>query len=84
LGFHEANNESIEGPFGALDLSCGEVRGRQVLGENLPPGDSDWGNLTIASQIRNADLVIVRISEHSGELIYGIIAKEQRERDKVV
>lgn len=32
-----------------------KIRGRQVLGENLPPGDSDWGNLTIASQLIIAD-----------------------------
>ena len=32
-----------------------KIRGRQVLGENLPPGDSDWGNLTITSQQRIAD-----------------------------
>jgi len=25
------------------------------LGESLPPGDSDWGNLTITSQQRIAD-----------------------------
>jgi hypothetical protein len=83
LGFHEANNESNRRPIGGVILSCGEkIRGRQVLGENLPPGDSDWGNLTIASQEVNPDLAIVGRSEHSHQLIYGIIAKEHLERDK--
>jgi hypothetical protein len=58
-----------------------KIRGRQVLGENLPPGDSDWGNLTIASQEINPDLDILRTSEHYGLSIYGIIAKEHQERD---
>jgi hypothetical protein len=61
-----------------------KIRGRQVLGENLPPGDSDWGNLTIASQEINPDLDIVRRPEHYCQLIYGIIAKEHQERDKDV
>ena len=54
------------------------------MGENLPPGDSDWGNLTIASQRINPDLDIVRISEHYVLFICGIIARYHQERDKVV
>jgi hypothetical protein len=39
------------GPLGLNEKDVEKkVRGRQVLGENLPPGDSDWGNLTITSQ----------------------------------
>lgn len=52
--------------LGPLGKAVEKLRGRQVLGENLPPSDSDWGNLTIANQAITPDLVIVRRSEHSG------------------
>lgn len=67
--------------MGPLSKAVEKIRGRQVLGENLPPGDSDWGNLTIASQIRNPDLNIVSIREYYGLSICGIIANKHRERD---
>ena len=54
------------------------------MGENLPPGDSDWGNQTIASQIANTDPYIVRIDEHYSGFICGIIAKDYRERERNV
>ena len=68
----------------AFGKAVEKIRGRQVLGENLPPGDSDWGNLTIASQIANTDPYIVRIDEHYDCFICDIIAKEYRERDNDV
>lgn len=70
--------------LGPAGKAVEKIRGRQVLGENLPPGDSDWGNLTIASQAITPDLVIVRMNEHSCQLICGIIAKERQERDNDV
>jgi hypothetical protein len=70
--------------LGPKNKAVEKIRGRQVLGENLPPGDSDWGNLTIASQEINPDVAIVRRPEHSFQLIYGNIAKEHQERDKDV
>jgi hypothetical protein len=70
--------------LGALGKVVEKIRGRQVLGENLPPNDSDWGNQTIASQIVKADKLSIRRSEHYGEFICGIIAKEHLERDKDV
>jgi hypothetical protein len=54
------------------------------LGENLPPGDSDWGNLTIASQLRTLTAYIVYLCEPSKRAIYGIITEELHERDKDV
>ena len=67
--------------MGPLSKAVEKIRGRQVLGENLPPDDSDWGNLTIASQRINPDLDIVRISECYGLSICGIMAKEHLERN---
>jgi hypothetical protein len=52
-----------------------KVRGRQVLGENLPPGDSDWGNLTITSQQRIADSISLRLAIGLAGPICAIIAK---------
>ena len=54
------------------------------MGENLPPGDSDWGNLTIASQQINTDPIIVSPYKSFGRPFCGIIAKELHERDKDV
>ena len=61
--------------LGPLGKAVEKIRGRQVLGENPPPSDSDWGNLTIANQAINPDWIIVRTSEHYGQLICGSIAK---------
>ena len=75
MGFHEANTESIWARFGARSQTCGENKGAAGFGENLPPNDRDWGNLTIASQEINPDLIIVSTSEHYGPSGYAIIAK---------
>ena len=58
-----------------------KVRGRQALGESLPPGDSDWGNLTITSQQRIADRSILRWALGSPMPICGIIAKSLKDKD---
>jgi hypothetical protein len=51
------------------------------LGENLPPGDSDWGNLTITSQQRIADRSSLRLALGLRKPICGIIAKSLKDKD---
>jgi hypothetical protein len=58
-----------------------KVRGRQALGESLPPGDSDWGNLTITSQQRIADRSSLRLALSLLKPICGIIAKSVKDKD---
>jgi hypothetical protein len=58
-----------------------KVRGRQALGESLPPGDSDWGNLTITSQQRIADRSSLRLALSLLKPICGIIAKSVIDKD---
>jgi hypothetical protein len=58
-----------------------KIRGRQALGESLPPGDSDWGNLTITSQQRIADRSSLRLAPRLPLTIYAIIAKSLKDKD---
>jgi hypothetical protein len=51
------------------------------LGESLPPGDSDWGNLTITSQQRVADAFSLRLAIGFAGTIYAIIAKSLKDED---
>jgi len=51
------------------------------LGESLPPGDSDWGNLTITSQQRIADRSSLRLALSLLKPICGIIAKSVKDKD---
>jgi hypothetical protein len=58
-----------------------KIRGRQALGESLPPGDSDWGNLTITSQQRIADQSSLCLAPRLPITIYAIIAKSLKDKD---
>jgi hypothetical protein len=58
-----------------------KIRGRQALGESLPPGDSDWGNLTITSKQRIADRSSLCLALGLIKPICGIIAKSLKDKD---